>query len=246
MSIVITVSRQLGSRGSYIAAAVAKKLGLRYIDREILNRTAEVAGYPDEAMVSHLEQREKVPGFLERVITSLNAMPMIPTIASATLRESYAYDEQVAILMVQDSLSRDEAFQQLIDNERRVEAGEAYDELIRQVILEYANAGNVIIVGRGGQVVLRDYPNALHVRVQASEKLRVRRLTERLGLDDKEAERQIRKSDKERARYMKHFYNVRWDDPDLYHLIVNTGKVSVDIASQIIADTAQRLARQIP
>lgn len=246
MSIVITVSRQLGSRGSYIAAAVAKKLGLRYIDREILNRAAEMAGYPDEAMVNHLEQREKVPGFLERIIASLNGLPMIPTIASATLREGYAYDEQVAILMVQEGISRDEAFQQLVENERRIEAGEAYDDLVRQVILEYATIGNAIIVGRGGQAVLRDYPNALHVRVQAPEELRILRLTERLGLDDKEAERQIRKSDKERSRYMRHFYNIKWDDLDLYHLTINTGKLSVDTATQIICDTARRVSRKMP
>lgn len=246
MSIVITVSRQLGSRGSYIAAATAKKLGLRYIDREILNRAAEMAGYPDAAMVSHLESREKVPGFLERIVTSLDGMPMIPTIASATLREGYAYDEQVAILMVQKGISRDEAFQQLVDNERRVEAGEAYDNLVRQVILEYATTGNVIIVGRGGQAVLQDFPNALHIRVQAPEELRILRLTERLGLDDKEAERQIRQSDRARSRYMRHFYNVRWDDPNLYHLTLNTGKLSVDTATQIICDTAQRVALQVP
>lgn len=246
MSTVITLSRQLGSRGSYIAAAVAKKMGLRYIDREILNRAAEMAGYPDQAMISHLEEREKVPGFLERIITSLNTMPMIPTIASATLREGYAYDEQIAMMMVQEGLSRDEAFQQLIDNEHRVEAGEAYAELIRRVILEFANAGDVIIVGRGGQVVLRDYPNALHVRIQAPEAFRVLRLTKRLGLDEKEAERQIRRSDRERTRYMQHYYNVRWDNPDLYHLIINTGKVSVDTAAHIIWATAQQITQPVP
>ena len=76
--------------------------------------------------------------------------------------------------------------------------------------------------------------------------MRILRLTERLGLDDKEAEKQIRKSDKERARYMRHYYNSEWNDSELYHLTVNTGKLSVDAATQIICDTAQRVARQIP
>jgi len=242
MSTVITISRQLGSRGSYIATAVAKKLNLRYIDREMLNRAAEMAGFPDESMVEELEKRERIPGFLERIIDSMNTMPAIPTIASATLREGYAYDEQVAALILQDHLSRDEALQQLTEQQRRVEAGAAYGELIRRVILEYAQIGDVIIVGRGGQVVLKGFANVLHVRTQAPEELRILRLTERLGLDQKEAERQIHQADKERMRYMKHFYNVKWDDPDLYHLVINTGKVSADLATQIICDTAQRLA----
>ncbi len=246
MSIVITLSRQLGSRGSYIATAVAKKLNLRYIDREILSRAAEMAGYPDVAMVEQLEKMERVPGFLENIVNSMNTMPAIPTIASATLREGYAYDERLATLMIQEGLSRDDAFRELTEHERRAEAGEDYQELVKRVILEYAQTGNVIMVGRGGQVVLKDFANVLHVRIQAPEELRILRLTERLGLDQKEAERQIHQADKERARYMKHFYDVKWDDPDLYHIIVNTGKISVDLATQMICDTAQRLARSVP
>lgn len=246
MSIVITVSRQLGSRGSYIATSVAKKLNLRYIDREILNRAAEMAGFPDESMVEELEKQERVPSFLERIIDSMNTMPTIPTIASATLREGYAYDEQVAALILQDNLSRDEALHQLSERQRRVEAGAAYGELIRRVILEYAHMGNVLIAGRGGQVVLRDFANALHVRIHAPDELRILRLTERLGLDQKEAERQVHQADKERVRYMKHYYDAQWENPDLYHLVINTGKVSLDLATQIVCDTAQRLARPIP
>ena len=204
MSIVITVSRQLGSRGSYIATAVAKRLGLRYIDREILNRAAEIAGYPDAEMIGMLEHREKVPGFLERFFDAMNTLPMIPTIASATLREGYAYDEKVATLMLQENLGRDAAIQKRqAEYEMRVEASAAYAELIRQVIQEYAQMGNVIIVGRGGQVVLQDLPNALHIRVRAAKELRIQRLSERLGLDEKESERRINQGDKERARYMK-------------------------------------------
>jgi len=247
MSIVITVSRQLGSRGSYIATAVAKRLGLRYIDREILNRAAEIAGYPDAEMIGMLEHREKVPGFLERFFDAMNTLPMIPTIASATLREGYAYDEKVATLMLQENLGRDAAIQKRqVEYEMRVEASAAYAELIRQVIREYAQMGNVIIVGRGGQVVLQDLPNALHIRVRAVKELRIQRLAERLGLDEKESERRINQSDKERARYMKHFYDVDWDDADLYHLVINTGKVSVELTTVLISEAVQRLSQRLP
>ncbi|MBN2006374.1 MAG: cytidylate kinase-like family protein [Anaerolineae bacterium] len=245
MSIVITVSRQLGSRGSYIATAVAKSLGLRYIDREILNRAAEIAGYPDEEMVAQLESKEKVPGALDRFFQAMNSLPMIPTIASATLREGYTYDEQIALLMLQENLNRDEAqVRRQEEYSRKVEAGTMYSKLIRRVIEEYAQIGNVIIVGRGGQVALRDFPHAFHMRVQADKTLRIQRLIERLGLDFKDAEREINQSDKERARYLNYYYDANWDDPSLYHLIVNTGKLSVDLITHLICEAVKQSSHQ--
>ena len=246
MSIVITVSRQLGSRGSYIATSVAKKLNLRYIDREILNRAAEMAGFPDESMVEELEKRERIPGFLERIIDSMNTMPAIPTIASATLREGYAYDEQVAALILQENLTREEALHHLAEQQRRVEAGAAYGELIRRVILEYAQAGNVLIAGRGGQVVLKDFANALHVRIHAPEELRILRLVERLGLDQKEAERQIHQADKERVRYMKHFYNAPWTIRSLSLLVITRVRCRWTWQHRSSSDTAPAPRPSVP
>lgn len=246
MSIVITVSRQLGSRGSYVATAIAKRLGLRYIDREILNRAAEIAGYPDEQMVEQLESQERALGVLDRFLQAMNTLPMIPTIASATLREGYAYDEQVAALMLQENIERDEAMlRRQAERERRIEASTSYADLVRQVIYEYAQIGGVIIVGRGGQAVLQEYSNALHIRVQASKPLRIQRLVERLGLEPKEAEREINQSDKERARYMKHYHAVDWNDPALYHLVVNTGRLSVDLTTHLICETVERFNQQM-
>ena len=245
MSTVITVSRQLGSRGSYIATAVAKTLNLRYLDREILQRAAELAGYPDEAMVAQLEKREKVPSVLERVIEAMGRMPMIPTIASATLREGYTYDEQIAMMMLEDQMSRQEAYRRLVEEEIRAEASEPYAELLRQVIREYAEIGDVMIVGRGGQVVLQENPHVLHIRVQAPLEARIRYLMERMGIDREEAEDQIHQSDKDRARYLRHFHGVDWDEPTLYHLVINTGKITVDTATHLISETAQRTSSPI-
>ena len=62
MGIVITLSRQLGSGGSYMGADAATLLGFRYLDREILQHAAMEAGFPDEAMVEALAYQEQVPG----------------------------------------------------------------------------------------------------------------------------------------------------------------------------------------
>ncbi len=246
MKPVITISRQLGSQGSYIAAAIAQQLHLRYLDREILHRVAEMAGYPDDEMVARLEERERVPGLLGRILATLETIPPVPAVPSATLREGYVYDEFVAMLMQREHIDRDQAMLQLAAQRQRAELAGGYPDLVRQVILEYAQAGDVIIVGRGGQAILRDMSGVLHVKVIGSEEIRARRLVQRIGVDAREATYQIRRSDRERARYLKHFHNLNWEDPCLYDLVLNTDRLAVDVAVHLVIEAAQRATQPLP
>lgn len=246
MKNVITISRQLGSQGSYIAAAIAQKLNLRYLDREILHRAAEMAGYPDAEMVEQLEDHERMPGVLRRMLATLETLPPVPAVPSATLREGYVYDEVVAMMMQRENMDREQALLQLAAQQQRAELASSYADLVRQVILECAQAGNVIIVGRGGQAILRDMSGVLRVKIVGSEEIRVRRLMQRLGIDAKEAERQIRRSDRERARYLKHFHGLDWEDLRLYDLVLNTDRLTVDAAVQLIIEAAQYMAQPLP
>ena len=239
MKFVITISRELGSQGSYIATAVAQKLNLRYLDREILHRAAEVAGYPDDEMVTQLEDKESVPGILGRIMEALQTSAAAPSEPSATRREIFVYDELAAMMMQADGLSREEAMAKTIAREQRTEKAGDYVDLVRQVIREYAETGDVVIVGRGGQVVLRDVPGVLRVRIGASEEVRVARVMERFKVDSKEAERQVRQGDRERSRYMKHFYGVDWQDPKLYDLVLNTDRLALERAVELIIAAAQ-------
>jgi len=63
----VTVSRQVGSGGSYIAYLLAKELGFKYVDREILRRAAEHLG-TEPGLLDHYEERAS--GFVETVLTS--------------------------------------------------------------------------------------------------------------------------------------------------------------------------------
>jgi cytidylate kinase len=232
MSVVITISRELGSQGSYIASAVAEQMNLRYIDREILHRAAELAGFPDEQMISILEEQERVPGFLARMIESLNAMPSVPAIASATMREGYYLHPEIATLVAEEQARQ----------ERREVIGQAYTDLMGRVLREYASTGNVIIVGRGGQVVLRDYTRVLHVRIHAPVEFRVRNIIKRQKVSYDEASELVRESDRMRARYIKRYYYEDWSNPFLYDIVVNTNRMSVQMGAHFISAAANWLA----
>lgn len=239
MSTVITISRQLGSRGSYIAAEVARALNLKYMDREILHRAAEIAGGSTSELIAQLEAAEKAQSLLPRFLQAITGMPQVPAVPSATLREAYAQDETIAALM-REGFSREEALRR-VPEAHKFEAYSTYADLVHQVILELAQQGNVIIVGRGGHIILKDMPHVLRVLIVAPEEVRVQTLMERMGINRKEAERRIRQSDKERAAYLKRYHGTEHLNPVNYDLVLNTGHLSVDTSVALICEAARRV-----
>lgn len=110
----------------------------------------------------------------------------------------------------------------------------AYLKAVKTVMQELAEAGNVIIVGRAGQILLADRPNTLHVRTIAPVDLRVERLASRLGISAEAARAQIDTSDRYHQQYFKRFYKIPWDGPGLYDLTINTAKLTPNDAADII------------
>jgi cytidylate kinase len=109
---------------------------------------------------------------------------------------------------------------------------------IRAAIYEFARKGRVVIVGRGGQVLLKNLPGTLHVRIFAPFDLRVKRLAESARVDEKHAFRLIRRSDHDSAGYVHSFFNADWNDASLYDLLINTERLSPAAAVQLILDSA--------
>lgn len=110
-----------------------------------------------------------------------------------------------------------------------------YEQVVRETLERFAQEGNVIIVGRGGQMVLSAWPTALHVRLYAPPEVRVRRLMERDGLSQAEAERRIEQSDEQKRQYIRHWHNnADWRNSKYYHLSIDTARIAPETAAQII------------
>lgn len=110
----------------------------------------------------------------------------------------------------------------------------AYQAAVKDVIAELAAAGSVVIVGRAGQVILRDWPDVLHVKVIAPLHLRAARLAEDQHIPVQAALSQVQASDSARRSYLRRVYSVRWDDPELYDLIINTARLQAEQAACLI------------
>jgi cytidylate kinase len=103
-----------------------------------------------------------------------------------------------------------------------------------RVIEQAAASGGCVIVGRGGQCLLRGRPDVFHVFVYASREERLRRLRTRLG-PGADVELVLEETDRERAAYVRRHFGENWLDPRLYHLMVNAALGDEAAVSAILA-----------
>src|SRR5437764_4799892 len=198
----ITISREYGSGGGEIAARLAQRLGWQLIDHSVIEQTArELEVYETEVEKHDEEYVESTrPGILDRIIEQL--APSAPMTGGGGV-------------FVRSSSSAE---------------APAYQATMRHIIIAAATSGHVVIVGRGGQVLLADKRDVLHVRVIAPLEQRVAYVVRREGLDTEVARRRVQAKDQARTRYMQTQYRSQHEDPHLYDLVINTAVLPLDIA----------------
>ncbi|MEN6615263.1 MAG: cytidylate kinase-like family protein [Syntrophorhabdus sp.] len=120
-------------------------------------------------------------------------------------------------------------------------------ERTNATIKRLAEIGNVILVGRGGNIVTAEMKNVFHVRLVGSFDKRVERAMTVFGYDEKTAINYIKKRDIGRKRYVKDNFDADIDDPLLYHLVINTDFISYEDAAQLIgAEVIRRYKLDAP
>ena len=95
------------------------------------------------------------------------------------------------------------------------------------------NHGAAVVIGRGVQFILEP-EEMLRVRVIAPEGRRVAGVAERQGITSKEADRVVRRVERERLSFIRRHYGVEVDDARHYDLVVNTGFFSLEAAAAVV------------
>lgn len=109
-----------------------------------------------------------------------------------------------------------------------------------ELIQEIAKTKNAVIVGRAADYILRDEPEVLSVYVVADLEDRVERKRKfNPDMTDKELRSNIQKVDKRRAKYYNYYTDKSWNNAASYHMSVNTSKIGVDLAVDLIADAVE-------
>ena len=228
----ITIDGQMGSGGRDLGVSVARILEADYVDRWILAEAAKRMG----ATVEALSQKEKQTGRIsERIAGMLQTLLERSAVAGAGGDPYFGPGIEAILARPYEEITPSPITkgQELDDS--------TFIDVTSGVIKDMATMGNVVIVGRGSCVILKDDPAVLHVGVVAELHDRIERIMERLHLDRAEAEKYTKNSDRARRTYFKKFFKVSPMDPMLYHVVINMSTMSFDYATTLIAEMAKSL-----
>lgn len=113
--------------------------------------------------------------------------------------------------------------------------GATFKEHMQNKLMEKASEGSCVILGMGSQIVFANHPDAINIRVRASDTTRFKVFSKKYGMQVTEAEKLLKQSDRRHKRFISTLYQLDWEDPHLYDIILNTDNMSVEHCVELIA-----------
>jgi cytidylate kinase len=230
---VVAMGGLTGGGGRLLGPVVAQRLGADYVDRLILTNAARHVGATVEALYQREERPptrgERFSALLQRIlersaVTGAGGDPYFGPGAMAFLTEEFEE-------LPEPTITRGHELED-----------EKYITAMRSVMTDLAASGNVVIVGRGGSIILRDNPFVLRIGVVARLGDRVARIMERERLGREQANKVVFERDRARAHYFKRYFGIDDpDDPESYHLVINTSDMDMEYAAELVVQASEAL-----
>jgi cytidylate kinase len=224
---VITVSRQLGSDGDRLAVRVAEAMGYKLVDRRLVEDIARITGATSEEVERFDEKGEgRIQCFLRRLLVPEFSSGAVPIRTTGYLPEfglEFPY-------LIDDRIHSTAPY---------LDRG-TYQLLITTLVQDAGTAGNVVVVGRASQVILRAQVDVVHIKVIAATALRCERVVESRHVSSAAAAHLVEQHDRWRKLYLRNGHGVDWDDPLLYDLVINTGRMTEEDAVNLLTGLLQR------
>lgn len=110
----------------------------------------------------------------------------------------------------------------------------------RNVILELAEKGSCVIVGRCADHILKDDPDAIHVFVHAPAAFKADRIVRLYGESEKAPEERLAEKDKKRRTHYKHFTGREWGKCQNYHLSLDSSRIGIEQCVRMIVGLASQ------
>ena len=222
----ITLGGMSGGGARDIGPMVAQKLKADYVDRIFLSNIAKDVG----ATVEALHQREeKLPSRSEKWIHVIQRL-LERSAVTGSAGDPY-FGPGITALLTEEY---EDIPQPTITRGHEVE-DDVYIEAIESAMKEMAADGDVVFIGRGGHVILKDMPNVLRVGVVASLEDRVKTLMAREGIDRDKAIVTLEQRDQARKYFFKKYFELdEPDNPNLFHFTINSSEISTNYAAEMV------------
>lgn len=226
---VVTMTGTIASGAREIGRAAASLLSIDYVDQQLLVDAARRLGVPVDVMA---DRDERCLSFGDRLASMLRGF---------LERSAASGDPLTGAGGLEVLLGR--TYADMAKEREEEEVSDAvYMKTMTAVIRELGDRGDIVVLGRGSQMILRDLSAALHVLTVAPRELRIERLARRDGITEEEAERRVQDSDKARATFYRKFWKVDVSDPSLYDLTVETSSLSFETGAELVATAARAKA----
>jgi cytidylate kinase len=226
------MSGNIASGAREVGLLVARKLGVDFVDQQLMVQAAQRCGVPVGTVA---ERDERCASFKERMSGLLRTF-LERSAASGADPLSGATGLEVI-------LSR--SYVDMANEDEPQISAQLYLSTMASIITELAASEAIVIRGRASQMILKDVPNVLHALCIAPQKLRAHRLAERDGIGLEEAMRRTHESDRGQSAFYRKFWKVDLEDPRLYDLTIDTARLSFEAAAEVVT-TAARAKAAVP
>jgi cytidylate kinase len=123
--------------------------------------------------------------------------------------------------------------------ERITHGEEIYLAYVQAALLEHAKKDSLVYHGHAGHLLMPEISHVLKVRVMAEFNQRIEFLQQKQKLSRDAAVAFIKKEDHERAQWTRYLYKIDIEDPRIYDIVLNVGRLTVPDACDIICAAAQ-------
>ena len=230
----ITLGGMSGGGARDIGPLVAQKLKADYVDRIFLSNVAKDVG----ATVEALHQREeRLPTRSEKWIHVIQRL-LERSAVTGSAGDPY-FGSGITALLTEEY---EDIPRPTITRGHEVE-DEVYIEALESAMKEMAADGDVVFIGRGGHVILKDMPNVLRVGVVASFEDRVKTLMSRETIDRDNAIVTLEQRDQARKHFFKKYFELdEPDNPNLFHFTINSSEISTNYAADMVIQNLNSFA----
>jgi cytidylate kinase len=148
--------------------------------------------------------------------------------------ESFEKEAGSKLSRVISSMVSQKWIDRVLKDERGYLDEQIYLDYLVLIIAKMADEDDVVIIGRGSQYILNDHPDAFHILLVDEFENRVKFLVDRYQFSEKKATHIVTNEDKRRLNLYRKIGKKDYDNPGLYHLVLNMNRLDLPMAERLV------------